>query len=84
MIMPEDAWNPVRHRGSKQGFPPSIAVQIAALEFANSVWVRSGPPAKEGGSSPWASIAADAKRAMAEILMAVSQKLLPAPSCGRC
>ena len=37
MIRPEDARNPVRHRGSEQGCPPSIAVQIAALEFANGV-----------------------------------------------
>jgi hypothetical protein len=36
-IRPEDAWNPVRHLGSERGFPPSVAVQIAALEFANSV-----------------------------------------------
>jgi hypothetical protein len=33
----EDAQNPIRHLGLERGFPPSIAVQTAALEFANSV-----------------------------------------------
>jgi hypothetical protein len=36
-IRPEDAQNPIRHLGLERGFPPSIAVQTAALEFANSV-----------------------------------------------
>jgi hypothetical protein len=36
-IRPEDARNPVRPLGSERGFPPSVAVHIAASEFANSV-----------------------------------------------
>ena len=36
-IRPEDARNPIRHLGLERGFPPSIAVQTAASEFANSV-----------------------------------------------
>ena len=36
-IRPEDAQNPIRHLGLERGFPPSIAVQTAASEFANSV-----------------------------------------------
>ena len=35
-IRPEDARNPVGHLGSEWGFPPSIAVQTTASEFANS------------------------------------------------
>jgi hypothetical protein len=47
-IRPEDAQNPIRHLGLERGFPPSIAVQTAASEFANSVnnvltRIRSGP-----------------------------------------
>jgi hypothetical protein len=37
-IRPEDGWNLVRHLGLERGFLPSIAVQIAVLEFANSVY----------------------------------------------
>jgi hypothetical protein len=36
-IRPEDVRNPIRHLGLERGFPPSIAVQTAASEFANSV-----------------------------------------------
>jgi hypothetical protein len=46
-IRPEDAQNPIRHLGLERGFPPSIAVQMAALEFANSVIERAELYAKE-------------------------------------
>ena len=36
-IRPEDARNPIRHLGLERSFPPSIGVQTAASEFANSV-----------------------------------------------
>jgi hypothetical protein len=36
-IRPEDAQNPIRHLGLERGFPPSIAAQTTASEFANSV-----------------------------------------------
>ena len=36
-IRPEDARNSVRYIGFKQELLPSVAVQSAALEFANSV-----------------------------------------------
>ena len=36
-IRPEDVRNPIRHLGSEWDFPPSIAVQTTASEFANSV-----------------------------------------------
>ena len=40
-IKSEDARNPVRHLGWNQGFLPSVAVQIATSEFANSVSIRT-------------------------------------------
>jgi hypothetical protein len=43
-IRPEDAQNPIRHLGLERGFPPSIAVQTAASEFANSVSSGAGSP----------------------------------------
>ena len=36
-IRPEDARNPVRYLGSEWDLLPSIAIQTAASEFANSV-----------------------------------------------
>ena len=42
-IRPEDARNPVKHLGSKRRFLPSVAVQIATSEFANSVRCYSAP-----------------------------------------
>jgi hypothetical protein len=36
-IKPEDAQNPVSHLGLERDFSPSIAVQAAASEFANSI-----------------------------------------------
>jgi hypothetical protein len=43
-IRPEDAQNPIRHLGLERGFPPSIAVQTAASEFANSVIIGTESP----------------------------------------
>ena len=33
----EDARNAIRHLGMERGFPPSIALLVVALEFANGV-----------------------------------------------
>jgi hypothetical protein len=49
---PEDAWSPIRHLGSGPGFSPSIAVRMAASEFANIVWARSGPSGVPSNISP--------------------------------
>jgi len=52
-IRPEDARNPVKHLGSKRRFLPSVAVQIATSEFANSVRCYSDPVmSTPGGCCP--------------------------------
>ena len=54
-IRPEDARNSVRYIGFKQELLPSVAVQSAALEFANSVIIGTQIYSKLRGRMPTAA-----------------------------